>query len=1101
MLSKNVKLKYLDITHNPIGTWQIILSDKALRESSNHSLNYFFYSKSNIRKKQDISIQKTLLYNKLKINNTENKEKLISIQPQTINNKNNLKTGFFLNNNLFSLHLTIINNKNANFCAIKKLILSSLHLKSKNLSFLTYENFPNLKELILCNNKLKNYKILDFKLSNQLEYLDLSFNQFIKIPKNLLEHKNLIELNLSKNKITQVNFLIDLLKKSFKNIRKIDLSGNWINSISLHSLDDHDFHCLEEFLIDNNLMIQIKEIVYRCFFFKSIQLDVSNFNLDSLPNDFVYLNNYLILLNLSRNLFKKSPLQLRHLNKLQQIVIKSNKIKKVENVFVGNCVASPRIIVNSNEFRNNSISSLKRESSTVQSIQRKLTVISVQNRPVLAAAKSVLTATNLLPKEDEECLDDEPCNLNLSLLNNNNNNNNNNDSRLSRREISYGKDISSELSMIDLKNTQKYKQVKILHVGLETQLPNYLFNHLNDLKNVHHFINHHNNDDDDDSSNDLLTNPCNCSSTHKNYKFITFELYELPVTKLAMWNFCGPSKTQLKLFIHDKAIYILYFNINNNFEIQIIKYLQIIQSTCQNPYVILVGKDNRDSENDNNNQFELNQQDFIENLNNQINILKNKGFSFISYILLLNQSKESIQQLLQYIHLIIKSNHDDDIGIHVNTRNKDLIQLISEESNYTIPPVISYSDLSIMARSCCIENFDDPKPIVRYLNNIGQILYIDDQNLGLTNFIVLNRDWIVNATEELFSAQLDKPGLLPLHDIKKVWKSPCFPPTFLEIIISILEKHEIIISIYYNDEIDLLNFPYSLEDNYDAIKYQKDNNKIIIPNMEETDYILDEQSGVATNDDDDESHKTHDQELANSQFKELNKKQKKLKSNYLLIPSLVSPFKAILFDIWPSLQDFIEMNNLHFHPQPEIIRTVSFRNIVPHDFISRLFVRLFYITNPIRFWKNGILVSKNKNLCLIEKINSTDISIRFRCCFYNSTTASASSSSSDSSDFDQKYILPPFIRVIMETIQQLLGVYRVSHKILISYLCPSVGINDIFHLTKNEIYQDLVSGKYFVPGKDSGEQIFYREIAPDVVSFFFFFFQLSSIIIYLFFFS
>ena len=441
-----------------------------------------------------------------------------------------------------------------------------------------------------------------------------------------------------------------------------------------------------------------------------------------------------------------------------------------------------------------------------------------------------------------------------------------------------------------------------------------------------------------------------------------------------MWNFCEDYAMHLNFFHTNSAIYVLYFDINKNLESQMIHPLQVIHTTCENPFVVLVGYSTKKTTEQ-------------EPLENQIQSLQQKGFRSIQFVLTLNQTEEQLSLLLQYLVKLIES--ESRLISNANMQDRELLQLLESENNFTQPPVISYSDLQVMARTCSIEN-DEPKYIVRYLNDIGQLLYIDDHRLGLTNVILLNREWIINAVRELFTTPLSD-GVLILNNANTVWKAPCFPPFLVKVVIALLLKHEIA-------------------------------TKLILPGQD----------------------------------------------RLLLFPSRFSASKPVLYDIWPPLQEYL-LDDIYFdHPQPEIGRICCFEEAAPHDFISRLIIRLFHIANPLRYWKMGILVEKQGHKCLIEQVNTHDITFLFRA----------------AEPSQQKSVLAPFIRFIMETSKQLAILYRTPHEFLVYYICPSAGPQCKFKFPEQQIFQNLVEGKTILSGAEEGEPIEFDNIAPDIVRFF-----------------
>ena len=192
-----------------------------------------------------------ILFNKLNNSNLKyssiyyvfnEKEKLDYLKELNINYKNINK--MFLkckgnnNNEDFNNTINIFNL----FQNIEHLILEG---NENIINFLENANFKNLKELNLSHNNLSNIKVLEKVKFFELEKLNLSKNKILDI--NVLENVNLIklkELDLSYNDISDIKIFE---KVKCKELEKLNLSGNKISDIN--TLGKVNFKVLKEFII------------------------------------------------------------------------------------------------------------------------------------------------------------------------------------------------------------------------------------------------------------------------------------------------------------------------------------------------------------------------------------------------------------------------------------------------------------------------------------------------------------------------------------------------------------------------------------------------------------------------------------------------------------------------------------------------------------------------------------------------------------------------------------------------------------------------------------------------------------------------------------
>ena len=145
----------------------------------------------------------------------------------------------------------------------KKLDLNNKLNDQFNLKLFSLIEFPNLKELILSNNRLTDLNLLNnFNLS-KTKILDLSNNEINDLSplKDLSKNAfNLEQLFLNNNKIENASIL---KKRYFEHLRKINLDGNEISQKEIENisgLDTNKFRFVyeinkEEFSYENKIRI------------------------------------------------------------------------------------------------------------------------------------------------------------------------------------------------------------------------------------------------------------------------------------------------------------------------------------------------------------------------------------------------------------------------------------------------------------------------------------------------------------------------------------------------------------------------------------------------------------------------------------------------------------------------------------------------------------------------------------------------------------------------------------------------------------------------------------------------------------------------------
>jgi hypothetical protein len=955
MIQLNCSIQQLDIAHNQMDQWGLVAIESAL--GLNSTLIKLTFSHTQCRQRQYCNILRRLNLNQTLLRRKEQKSSFSLVPSKSKNPQDGVEafSGPFGN-----VGMPIDCLQGLSFPVVR-LVLSNLGLTDvPNLSGLSY-----LEELVLSRNRLKEYSLPAH--AESLRVLDLSFNLLESIPKCLENHVGLRTLHLNRNQITDTSEIVVLASMKFLMI--LNLAGNWINSIPLAALQNLKLSRLNQFYIEENSMHPVKAELYRAFFLQSDTLDLSDTGLVSLPNDFMYLSQFLRRLNLSRNQISQMPPQLCALSNLRHVLLKDNNFQDIEDVSLPSSSDQLQVLMSNNEFsRRKRIESAERNARSSRRQSRRLSTMSDLrdlSGMAVARAKSVLWDEEEECHSEEFCPDDQECELLESLS--------------PRSSIGGSRgtlDVSSEVKA-DSRSARNriFKLVKIMHVGEDNQLANFAFDCLPTLKEV-----------DSNRSVAMGTHPvrcslpsfCQCQSKHCSSKTINIELYRLPLTQMEMWNFCGVDTLQIQFFPNEEAIYVVYFDQGKPVEPQVTPHLQIIHSSCVKPFVILAGFTSSQSDS----------QLSSEDLKNEVAAIQQRGFRSIRFVHLLEMTPTGLSQLLGSIVTIIRA--EKSLSIQLNTKDKMLIDVIENEKEYVTPPIVSYSDLSAMARNCCLDSFSEPKPIVRYLSKIGRVLFIDDHNLGLTDVVILNRNWAVSACLELLcNATVLTDGVISLSNLGYIWKPPCYPTQFLGTISALLIKYEIAC-------------------------------------------VIETTEGPS-----------------------------------LLFPSKMPLERPLLFDLWPSPQDYFRLPSLLEHPQPQLGRRLTFMpRAPPHNFMGRLIVRLLKLSVASRYWQNGIVIEREGNRVLVELCPCTaTVTFQFRRISPGQTDEGT---------------LIPFVRLVMEIARLLTESYRVPFEFSVLSLSPLLGMQETLDLPEAKVYQDLLDNVYHTTGPQ-GEKILYSDIAPDIL--------------------
>ncbi len=217
------------------------------------------------------------------------------------------------NENYFdSVKLAINATNSALYNSLRIFDLSSNLIRSFSVKS-TRSDEINLENLNLANNKLtiKEIDSCNFLLKfNNLKYLNLSGNNFSTLPWQIISLSNLIELNFSNN--LNLNLCdISVLRQSYENNGRLETPAKDDEAADVSKSN------VDELFVKNFSNLKSLKI-----------LDLSNNNLNNLPNDLRELNQLEVLF-LDKNNLEFIPTQIQELANLRVLSINENKLQEI----------------------------------------------------------------------------------------------------------------------------------------------------------------------------------------------------------------------------------------------------------------------------------------------------------------------------------------------------------------------------------------------------------------------------------------------------------------------------------------------------------------------------------------------------------------------------------------------------------------------------------------------------------------------------------------------------------------------------------------------------------------------------------------------------
>ncbi|KAL6054440.1 Myotubularin-like phosphatase domain [Balamuthia mandrillaris] len=125
-----------------------------------------------------------------------------------------------------------------------------------------------------------------------------------------------------------------------------------------------------------------------------------------------------------------------------------------------------------------------------------------------------------------------------------------------------------------------------------------------------------------------------------------------------------------------------------------------------------------------------------------------------------------------------------------------------------IPPVLTWTELKVVANTCKILQEEDVFYYVKLLHNLGSIVYLpEDENLK--NLLILSPHWLTEMLSSVITTKHTyiKSGVLRHKDLQHLWRAPLYPPHLHEPLLNLLEKFEIIYRLSPTSRLNKLLLP------------------------------------------------------------------------------------------------------------------------------------------------------------------------------------------------------------------------------------------------------------------------------------------------------
>ncbi|CAG5043129.1 unnamed protein product [Parnassius apollo] len=230
-------------------------------------------------------VQLDLSYNQLKLHPTLNSMPYLKVLNISHNNlivatlSNNMKFKYLTSVDFSYNIIRLIEVNQAEYAYVELIDLDLSHNLIEEIPESIFHSFSKMRYLNLRNNRLHTLNILFFEGINNLQNLQLGYNEIIDMNSSFLRFKYLQELSLEHNRIERI---LSRDFQNFFNLNKLDLSNNNISNIEKGSFDKMTF--LNTLDLSDNVLFAIDKEVFNNT--RNLQyVDLSRNKLKHLPKE------------------------------------------------------------------------------------------------------------------------------------------------------------------------------------------------------------------------------------------------------------------------------------------------------------------------------------------------------------------------------------------------------------------------------------------------------------------------------------------------------------------------------------------------------------------------------------------------------------------------------------------------------------------------------------------------------------------------------------------------------------------------------------------------------------------------------------------------
>lgn len=263
------------------------------------------------------------------------------------------------------------------------------------------------------------------------------------------------------------------------------------------------------------------------------------------------------------------------------------------------------------------------------------------------------------------------------------------------------------------------------------------------------------------------------------------------MVSISAWDFAGQEiyYTTHQFFLSQRSIFILVWDLRYDEEACKVSYwLQSIRSRTKNCPVVIVGT----------HADELSNPEEAHSKAEKVRRKYQKRFPFIKASFGISCKHEAdIQNLVSKIKDIIRDL--PYIGEMVPKCYNEMERLIKKEAmdskigRQDNPPIRSISELVKLGSYCNILSVDKLKRCIKFLHDIGSLIYFDDPSIALGDLVVIEPQFLTNVMSTIITTKNNiKDGIMNKSMFPIIWRPPQFPESIHNILINLLEKFEIV---------------------------------------------------------------------------------------------------------------------------------------------------------------------------------------------------------------------------------------------------------------------------------------------------------------------